>query len=214
MKILFLKIAICLTAAQTCKADLIDFVLGSSLNGNPSIDGLSLGTLTVSGVTATFSASSGTLNATATNFGVNASPSGDITDQIDAGSADGSESITIWFDQSVIFQSLSLSSYSTGEQALLNIAGANFDLPAMTAGLDFYTFSNNNSVALGQTVVLSHLSGNGFSFESFQVSTVPEPRSVFSLTFSPVFYFFRRRRQHPFPSRIRHKAGSQPPQVT
>ena len=51
----------------------------------------------------------------------------------------------------------------------------------MTAATDVYNFSANNTVLVGQSIVLAHVAGNGFSFDSFTVSGVPEPSAFIML---------------------------------
>ena len=115
---------------------------------------------------------SGALNQTGSGFGVDAT--GDDTDRIDAGG--GVESISIVFDTDVLLTGLNLSDFTTSETALLTIAS----FPALTltgqsAANDIYSFSANNLILAGQTLVLKWGSGNGFSFDSFTVDPVPRP---------------------------------------
>lgn len=133
--------------------------------------------LTKSGVTATLTASAGELNVTTSGFGVNYPGPGDDTDALDG--ALGLESVSVTFDVDVYFESLTLSIFSPGETATLNIASfPTVPLSDTGSGADVFSFSSNNLVSAGQAVVLAHESGNGFSFDSFSVSTVPEPSSA------------------------------------
>jgi hypothetical protein len=155
--------------------------------GIEAIDEVGSFTLTVNGISASLTALAGgvtnagtVLNRTASGFGVNALGSGDATDQIDF--INGIESVRIAFSEDVFFTQLVLSVYSTqtqspptGDLASLALpAGTVFPLP-MSSATDTYNFSTNNFVAAGQTVELSYVQGNGFSFDSFTVNSVPLP---------------------------------------
>ena len=135
---------------------------------------------TSSGLTATLTANIGELNQTNTGFGINAPEGGDDTDTID--DIKGTESVTITFNEPVTFDQLVLSLFSSGETASLSIAGGSpFSLTDTGSGTDIFNFTTDNAVPIGQTVVLSHESGNGFSFDNFTVTTVPEPTTLVML---------------------------------
>lgn len=177
---------LCSVLSATCsmaRADLITFERGHVYN-NPLIDGLASGSITRLGLTATFTANVGFLNATTDNFGINAPGSEDKSDLLDSGSG-VDEFITVTFNQPVEFTQLTLSSFSGSERASLTI-GLNtaLILDATTAGTDVYNFTGGdfalgNRLALGQTLIIGYAFGsiadNGFSLEGFQVNTVPEP---------------------------------------
>ena len=148
-----------------------------------AVDGLATGDVTNDGLTATLTANDGKLNQTASWFGINASGSGDDTDQIDNGSG-VAEFVTIMFDQLVTFDQLVLSSFTGAEQASLTIAGGSpILLDGTVPAIDVYNFSTNNIVSIGQSVILAYSTGNGFSFDEFTVTTseptaVPEPATI------------------------------------
>ena len=146
--------------------------------------------------------STGSLNQSGSGFGINASGSDDA-DQID-GAGDGAESVLISFDRDVFFTELQLSALSNrdpepDDSGSLRIAG--FSLLTLLdtgSGTDVYTFVSNNFVAAGETVLLKHVSGNGFSFDGFTVETVPSHWSAgcsfFFLTgLTGLFGWMRRR---------------------
>jgi hypothetical protein len=154
-----------------------------------AIDEVSSFTLTLNGISATLTAYAGgvtnpatVLNRTDSGFGVNAVGSGDVTDQIDA--INGTEAVTIVFNKDVLFGQLQLSLYSTagqsppGDQAKLVLPGLTDLTVATSSANDVYNYSEKNFVAAGQTVTLSHVQGNGFSFDNFTVSEVTPRPSV------------------------------------
>jgi PEP-CTERM motif len=66
--------------------------------------------------------------------------------------------------------------------ALLTINGfAPGTLNPTAPALDVYNFASNNTVPIGQSIILAFQAGNGFSFDSFSVTAIPEPASVFLL---------------------------------
>ncbi|MCC9603697.1 PEP-CTERM sorting domain-containing protein [Stieleria sp. JC731] len=146
----------------------------------PSIEALDEApslTLTHSGLTAIVSANLGDLNLTSSGFGINHPLSGDDTDRID--DLNGTEAVSVIFNKDVWLNSITLSALSSGENALLEVASfAPLTLTDTGAGTDVFFFSTNNFIAAGETLVLSHEDGNGFSFDSFSVSVVPEPTSL------------------------------------
>lgn len=137
--------------------------------------------VTKDGLTTTLTANDGVLNQTANGFGINASGSGDDTNQIDNGSG-VTEFVTIEFDQLVTLDQLVLSSFTTSETASLTIAGGSPILLGGTSpATDIYNFSTNNIVPIGQSVILAHSIGNGFSFsfDEFTVTpAIPEPATI------------------------------------
>ena len=136
--------------------------------------------VTKDGLTATLTANDGVLNRTAGAFGINASGS-DASHLIDNGNGFGiTEFVTIEFDQLVTFDQLVLSSFFGVEEASLTIAGG---LPTLLNdtgfSTDIYNFSTDNTVPIGQSVILAHSIGNGFSFDEFTVTpAIPEPATI------------------------------------
>jgi hypothetical protein len=135
--------------------------------------------LTVDGITATLTANIGVLNTTqVSGFGVNAPGTGDNTSEIDG--VLGTESVSIVFNVPVRLDQIVLSDFfaGAGDLAMLTIDG----FPAITlnptpSALDVYNFGSNNTVPVGQPIVLAYQAGNGFSFDSFSVTKIPEPAS-------------------------------------
>jgi hypothetical protein len=117
---------------------------------------------------------------TVSGFGVNAPGIGDETSQID--NALGVESVSITFNVPVRLDQAVLSLFTgatTGDLALLTIDGfAPITLTPTAPALDVYDFVTNNRVLVGQSIVLAYQAGNGFSFDSFSASQVPEPASL------------------------------------
>lgn len=140
--------------------------------------------LTVGGITATLTANVGVLNTTSTAFGVNHPTTGDPTDHIDGMFA--IESVSIVFNLPVRLDQIELSDFTggaTGDLATLTIDGfAPLTLIPTAPALDVYNFSSNNTVPAGQAIVLTWQAGNGFSFNSFSVTAVPEPASWWLLS--------------------------------
>ncbi len=139
--------------------------------------------VTKDGLTATLAANSGVLNRTKSGFGINAQGVGDDTDTIDNGSG-FAEFVTIEFDQLVSFDQLALSSFTTSETAVLTIAsGSSITLGGTFPSIDFYSFSTDNTVSIGQSIILAYSIGNGFSFDEFTVTlsestVIPEPTTI------------------------------------
>lgn len=167
-----------------------------------ALDGFNSGQLTSNGLIANFVAGPGVstdriFNQTATRFGINSlGTSDDSSSLID--SANGiPEFLSISFNEAIILDQLILSVFAPGEVASLSIASASsLLLVGLTVAEDIYNFSN---LALGveEKIMLSHVAGNGFSFDSITVSTVevPEP-AIFTLILAGVIglLIFRRRK--------------------
>ena len=177
---------LCLGLSISCsvaEADLVIFNLGGNANG-AAIDGAASGQLTVNGLTTIFNANDGLLNATTSNFGINATGAGDAADLLDAGSGI-SEFITITFNQPVAFTQLSLDSFAGTERASLTVGlNPSLLLDATPAGTDIFDFTSSsfpmgNMLEAGQSLRIGYAfssdADNGFSLEGFHVNTVPEP---------------------------------------
>jgi hypothetical protein len=133
--------------------------------------------LTQDGITATLAANVGVLNTTTSGFGVNHPRVGDPTDLLDAFFMDH-DSVTVTFNRTIALDQVVLSLFtpSGGELASLTIDGfPPITLAPTTAATDVYNFSFANTVSVGQSIVLAHVAGNGFSFDSFTVSAIPGP---------------------------------------
>jgi hypothetical protein len=136
--------------------------------------------LTIDGITATLTANIGDLNTTlVSGFGVNAPGTGDETSQID--NILGTESVSIVFNAPVRLDQIVLSLFTappTGDLATLTIDSfAPITLNPTAPALDVYNFASNNTVPVGQSIILAYQAGNGFSFDSFSVTAIPEPAS-------------------------------------
>jgi PEP-CTERM motif len=161
------------------------------------IDEVNSFSLTQGGLTATLFALPATfnepplrtleLNQTSSSFGVNVAGTtcGGLEDSslIDGGCTP--ESVAVTFNLPVRLDQIVLSLFTggtTGDLASLTIDGfAPITLLPTPAATDIYNFSSNNTVPAGQAVVLGYLAGNGFSFDSFTVTAVPEPTSLILL---------------------------------
>jgi len=125
------------------------------------------------------------LNQTSSSFGVNVANTtcGGLEDSslIDGGCTP--ESVRIIFNLPVRLDQIVLSLYTPGsDSASLAIDGfAPTTLLPTPSASDIYNFSSNNTVPVGQSIVLGYLAGNGFSFDSFTVTAVPEPTSLILL---------------------------------
>lgn len=167
-------LAVALLASQRAGAIPITF----DLRDTTATSEIESGVITRSGLTATLTplvaGSSGLLNQTGSGFGINASGSGDATDQLDG--VAGAESIRIEFDKEVSFTALKLSSMGTSDEGRLTIAGGT---PISLTG-NLHTFTSDNLVPVGDSVLLEWVKGNGFSFDSFTVEWVPRGGSAVS----------------------------------
>ena len=126
---------------------------------------------TNNGMVATFTASDGTMNRTASGFGLNSTIPGDDTDAFDVG-----EWIDVTFGSGVTLTTLSVSSWSTanGDEATLYVGGTNSAIITNTGN-----HALNICVAAGEVLRISCSAGtigNGWSLEGIAVqnlSSVP-----------------------------------------
>jgi hypothetical protein len=134
----------------------------------------------IAGIELTFTAivagNTGTLNATMGNFGINATPSGDDTDELDM--VNGAETVRISFVAPATVTNISLQSIAIGDFGTM-------DAGTLTIG------ANSSSIAGGSsTVIPIHTNldgqflevaftgtGNGFGFNglTLDVTAIPEP---------------------------------------
>jgi hypothetical protein len=143
------------TSAGQAQADFDDLASGSTISG---------------GLTLTAAASSGTFNSTpAGGFGINAMPSGDITNLFDNQSIDGAEFMTFSFNQNVDFVSIELTEFGADE-AFLTIAGI-----TTIIGSSSFIFASGTTLAANTDATFGFQSGNGFELSSLVVAVVPEP---------------------------------------
>ena len=192
----------CSVLSATCsmaRADLITFGR-EHVAGNSLIDEQNSGSITRMGLTASFTANVGELNANSTAFGINAPGSGDEPARLDTFNG-VEEFITVTFDRTVAFTQLKLRDFSPGESALLKIGlNETLTLVPFDAATDIYDFTNEsfllgNSIAPGQSLVIGSATGNGFSLESFDVNTVPEPSCLGAALPALAGLLFRRKRK-------------------
>lgn len=171
------------------------------LAGNVSpIDDVASGALTVAGITAVLGASTGTLNSTLPNFGINASVLGDITDEIDAvplGAPEDftAEALTVVFDQDVQFISFAADGFAADGTTLgrYTVAGPTPVTGVVsTAGVQ----SVDTFLAAGQTIVFSADVG-AYSLDRFTVIAVPEPGALLAAGLTFMLMSLRRRTPPP-----------------
>jgi hypothetical protein len=136
------------------------------------------GTVVRGGITAVLSpfvaGNSGVLNQSGSAFGINAANvvnvGDDDADELD--SDEGAESISITFNVDVLWNSFSVSSFGAGEQGFVAIASFG---SASFASTGVHSVSTDNLVLAGQSVILGHVAGTGFSFDSFTVELWSAP---------------------------------------
>ena len=115
--------------------------------------------------------------------------------------------VSLMFNKHILFDAMTLSLYTPEPLATVeDIAGLTIGTfptvypKAINAAIDPYSFSSNNYVAPGQSVQLGWVQGNGFSFDNFTVTVIPEPSSFVLLGIGGVAlagYSLRRKRlQH------------------
>jgi len=171
-----------------------------------AIDEVNSFSLNLGGLTATLWASPTTyygsnvvLNQTSTSFGVNVDGTtcGGAEDSatIDGGCIN--EAIKIVFDSDVIVNSLSVSNFGTTAAGIKDAGVAT--LAAVT-----YYINNTGFQSLGDTFLLAgsaltvaYVGGNGFSLDSFTVTTsTPEPFTVMVLVVGVILMFTVGRRHY------------------
>gem|GEM_PF-1031388 len=142
------------------------------LRDTGNVSEIEAGVITRGGITATLTAivggNTGVLNQTTSGFGINATGTGDESSRLDGD--EGAESVSITFDVNVLWTGLGLSLFSSGEGASISLPLAlSTALADTSSASDVYTFASDNVVLAGEMVVVSWVSGNGFSFDSFDV---------------------------------------------
>jgi len=139
-----------------------------------SLDGTASGTAVKDGLSLTASANTGVLNCTSISFGINASGTGDDTDEFDNG-AGMSEIMTFRFDSDVVLVSIDFFSLGSGDTADLSSADS-FNL-GIYDGLPTDPFEVNQAIAAGTDVELAR-TGGSFGIHSITVDVIPEPATA------------------------------------
>ncbi len=183
---LFFSLLILVSSQATALPVEFDFrsVEIEDLDGAPSLS------INKNKLTIILKTDSGVLNRTNSAFGINATGSGDDTDEIDSGSS-VVEMLRISFSETVNLLGLTVSKLGSNDSAKL--------LHGIESLLEFFssgTHSLNGSLLLAdEEIMLAHVSGNGFSFDSITVEaiSVSEP-SAYMLFLIGLSCFFSRRR--------------------
>ena len=108
-------------------------------------------------------------NLTGDGFGIDADGADDAPSLLD--SNEGTESVSIYFSVGVFLEEIALSLFSNTETA--NITVGNFEsveLNPLQSSDNTFAFTTNNFLAAGEELVVSHGSGDGFSFDAFSVA--------------------------------------------
>ncbi len=165
-----------------------DMLSGGDVDG---LDETAGGTVTKDGLSMTAAANTGILNCTTTSFGINASGSGDDTDEFDAGTGTA-EIMTFRFDSDVELVSIDFFSIGSGDTADLASAANSFSL-AISSSIATDPFDVNQFVAAGTDVELIQTGGQ-FGIHAITVNTVPEPATILLCVAGMGMIFKRRRR--------------------
>ncbi|MCB1094814.1 MAG: PEP-CTERM sorting domain-containing protein [Verrucomicrobiae bacterium] len=160
----------CATSGQAATA-IFDGTNGSLDLNVPS------GSVTVSGITVTLSASDGTINATASGLGINDSSSGDNTSGLDT--INTIEFLTLSFNVPVTFDSLSIGGVGSNDGLRVSFNGG-----AATELTSSGTTMFGDTLLVGQSMTITAFepnaptSNNGVSILSFSATQVPEPSTA------------------------------------
>ncbi|MGJ8672978.1 PEP-CTERM sorting domain-containing protein [Rubritalea sp.] len=153
------------------------------LTGTTSIEA---GLYEVDGVILTMTSTEGSLNQTANAFGVNHFDSGDLTAEIDG--VAGAESLSFSFNATGLLDQLTFSSVGGSDYIRLTKNGG--------GAVDYSANTVSPSIAFTSSDVfkLEYVSGNGMSFDSISITSVPEPTSTILLGMGGLALLSRRKR--------------------
>lgn len=175
---------------HAARADLITF----DFRNDPDVYGLldekaSDTAVSLSGVTATFSPSTGdTLNQTTKGFGVNAAASGDDTDAFNIG-----EYMTVSFSTNVLLTSVTVSSWGDNNEGLICVGETCTNTLTSTGTHTFDDITIESGTLLKFSCSQDSNAGNGWSLDSFVIQTIPEPATVTLLLSSGLSLLVARR---------------------
>jgi hypothetical protein len=167
-KLLFLPVLF--ITLSFVNAQNVTFTFGNNTGGGESqaaLDGQASGNVTVSGLTLSASANSGTFNSTASaGFGINASPSTtDSTTEFDE-----TDIMSFSFNQAVTLNTIDMNAFGAGsDTGFLTYSGGTIQITS-----DPFNFSNV-TLAANEVAMFGNNTGSSFSLQSINVTVVPEP---------------------------------------
>jgi hypothetical protein len=176
-----------LLIAVNSMAGLINFDLRNDPELYSKLDERSVGSVTNTGLVATFTASDGVLNRTASGFGVNGTGTDD-TDALNTG-----QYIDLSFSRDVVFTSLIVSSWGAGDAGVVQFGPAlvsQESIPGSGEAAFNIVLPANETLRVKATADSG--ATNGFSMDGFAV-TVPEPATLGLLGFGSGLIWMARR---------------------
>ena len=167
-------------------------VVFSGTDGSLDFDA-AMGSFTVSGISTTLVANTGTVNATMVGLGVNSPGGADDTNGIDT--TLGVETLSIFFDVDVIFNSLTV--VEVGVDDALDVSFNGVSAASITSsGLATYdiTLLAGDILEITATEPNSPNPNNGVTITQFTVTAVPEPSAITLLGLAALAIMLRRYR--------------------